>query len=385
MSEATRKMARALDEDNIDEIRRLLNVYPEIRQPPTSTDTWLGLAARNNNIGLVSMLVDEFGFDVNEAPDDPSNTPLLEALRFGANDVAAWLLVRGARPNIVLRNGQKCAASLVRPITDGNLELVKLLLKHGADINAAWGEPRMSALSFAIMYNQKEIEKYLRSKGAIEPDEATAGGDDLRAAIVEHMTRRFGKLAKASLQEIVSDDTDVAVHIVPAARGQSNVTLFSSGMSNSPMPVAAGEEDYRLAEVFVQLPKSCPTTPKKLLTSEFGWAVDWLRRVARYPRENETWLGGPLTVIANGQPPEPLGPDVPFTALLFATSDDESDRLALPDGRVVHFYLVMPLYTEEYLYERVHGVESLIKLLQKQKISPVYDPKRPNVAKLKKK
>ena len=38
----------------------------------------------------------------------------------------------------------------------------------GADVNAVWAD--QNALSFAIMYEQKEIEAYLRSKGALATD-----------------------------------------------------------------------------------------------------------------------------------------------------------------------------------------------------------------------
>ena len=45
--------------------------------------------------------------------------------------------------------------------------MVKLLVKRGANINALWGPT--TPLAYAIMYGKKEIEAYLRSKGALEP------------------------------------------------------------------------------------------------------------------------------------------------------------------------------------------------------------------------
>ena len=94
-------------------------------------------------------------------PNLKSTVGGMTALRFAvANQrwvAVRMLLTRGADPNTGLQTA----------ITKGNLEIVKLLVEKGADVNAKrgfWYTPLQSA----IATGNKDVVAYLRSKGAKE-------------------------------------------------------------------------------------------------------------------------------------------------------------------------------------------------------------------------
>src|SRR5262249_36360508 len=85
----------------------------------------------------------------------------------GALRVVQWLLERGAKVNHYVNGIERCFP-LSGAVTGGHLDVVKLLVEQGgAQINAVWAG--QNALSFALIYRRKDIESYLRSKGATEP------------------------------------------------------------------------------------------------------------------------------------------------------------------------------------------------------------------------
>jgi hypothetical protein len=162
---------------------------------------------------------------------------------------------------------------------------------------------------------------------------------------------------------------------------KDRLALVTDGMSARPMTVPPGGEEFRFAELVIYLPKGWPLTDRALKDPNHFWPVEWLRRIAFYPHQNRTWLGGPAAVIANGEPPEPLAPNTKLTCLLAMTEESAFGALTLPGGRNVVFYTLFPLYTEERDLEKEKGTPHLIRLYQKHGISQVVDVQRPNVAK----
>ena len=104
------------------------------------------------------------GLDPNTA-DLQGNTLLMIAARAGHKDLVTFLI--GRKANVTRRSPHGDTALMFASL-GGHLEIVKLLVEHGADINATYNE---TPLAFAVMYGQKEIADYLRSKGAKMPEE----------------------------------------------------------------------------------------------------------------------------------------------------------------------------------------------------------------------
>jgi hypothetical protein len=92
---------------------------------------------------------------------------------------------------------------------------------------------------------------------------------------------------------------------------------------------------------------------------------------------NRTWLGGPLTILSSAEPPVPLGPGTKHTCLILtADCGGGLPPLGVGNGKVVHIYGVNTLYTEERDYEKKHGLDKLFKLLAKNGVTNLTNPKR---------
>ena len=227
------------------------------------------------------------------------------------------------------------------------------------------------------MVNDSAIAKYLRSKGARTPEELGRTGPAVSPdPVVAHFAGRFGPVQPMSLGEIVPDDVPILVHVVPATPSRPSVVLFTSGMSARPMTVPEGEEAYRFAELFVELPADWPLGSDVLDNPDYRWPLDWLRRMAKYPHQQETWLGGPVAIVADGEPPEPLWPHSPFSAMLLLADGD----FQRPDGNTVQFYRLLPLYPEERQLELATDIGELLRRFDRAGVAFVVDSQRPNVA-----
>jgi ankyrin repeat protein len=82
------------------------------------------------NAGLISALL-ENGVEIN-AHDGDGNTPLSLAADYGDYQIVKMLLSHGANPNIVRHNH---FGAIGGSINSKNIELVKLMVRYGSDIN----------------------------------------------------------------------------------------------------------------------------------------------------------------------------------------------------------------------------------------------------------
>ena len=149
-------------------------------------------------------------------------------------------------------------------------------------------------------------------------------------------------------------DGDSRVSVRVASRDDGVVCLFTDGMLARPMPPGPGGDDYQYAELAVYL-ADWPADPVRWLEPEYLWPINWLRRLARYPFETGVGYGGPVAVVANDEPPRPLGPNTAMTCWLFLADKEPLGRLETPDGRSVVFYTLLPIHTAERDFEREHG------------------------------
>jgi ankyrin repeat protein len=122
--------------------------------------TALHWAAYRDQAELVQLLI-KSNAAVN-ATNDLGVTPLWVASSRGTATVAA-LLAAGAKPNLVPPTGE---TPLMIASRTGNLEAVKLLLAHGADVNAKEAARGQTALMWAISDRQPQAAKLLIDAGA---------------------------------------------------------------------------------------------------------------------------------------------------------------------------------------------------------------------------
>jgi hypothetical protein len=376
-------MFEAIDAGDAGEVRGLLECTPELLTETIGSDTWLHIAAMHDNPEVVETLV-AAGMDVNVPRTDALEGPLYEAASFNCVNVTRWLLENGANANA---GGGTRPPPLISAIHGGSLEIVELLLRHGADVNLSFVPYRkgetINPLKYALMYGRKEIAELLRAHGAVLPkDETRPDVGGLRNEIIRRMEKHLGPVQEVALTEIVCGEVSLSVHVVPPTLERNWITLFTTGMSDKAMTVPPDCEKYQHAELLIHLPADWPLTGKLLKKAKNFWPVEWLRRIAHYPHENRTWLTGDHAVIANGDPPKRLAPGVGFTCLLVLAKHTKSGWLKSRSGRTVCFYTVFPIYTEERDFEAAHGARELLRLFQENRVAAVVDPERVNVAKL---
>ena len=381
----------AVQDSDIDTMQRIFKEEPDLfRKLRENHDSIVCEAAKESSPEVIRWLI-ERGADVNEQ-DSNGETGLCWAVMRGRYDVAKVLLECGADPNL----GCPIFGLATSEHVQDPIALAKLLLDYGADINQPFlveGLPPRTVLSEAIERGRTDLVKFLKSRGAKlpgalptarkkeSPPTVTKAGD-YTAGILAHFHRYFGKPEKRFIREIVpTPDHPVTVHYIPRSRKRNFAVLFTIGLSRFEMPVPQGSEPYRRAELMVALPKTWPPPEQAIKSRRWAWPMQWLRKIAAYPVANNTWLGGPWTVVSNEEPPQPLGPGTKFTAWVLASPQTAELVVRCKDGSKIQIYQLFPLYTEEYLYEREHGAEALISLFVRQGGLPEYiDVHRPNAA-----
>ena len=125
-------------------------------------DAYLLEAARSGNLVLSWFALEKFGASVN-ARNEQDFTPLHIACRYGHLDIAKLLVKKGANIEAMITHNQ--ATPLNIACSFGHLPIVEFLVTNGAKISAQGAEQR-SPLYNASDFDQYAIAQYLLSKGA---------------------------------------------------------------------------------------------------------------------------------------------------------------------------------------------------------------------------
>lgn len=375
MKTANQQMYAAMEKGNAAEVARLVAAHPELLRPKHVSDSWLHEAARSGQIPLIDALL-AAGADIN-LHDDNEGPPLEKAVNRGQLEAARHLIARGADVNI--------GRELIGAINSqkNSLELVKLLVDAGTDVNRWWhfGDPKQgiiqNALSWALAKDRADIADYLRAHGALPPPKAPrltpleAMEQGIEEETIAYFDKHLGPVSPLSLGEIVPS-SPVRVHAILAGGTRQHITLFTTGMATSALRVPSGQQQYRYVELFVQLPANWPY--QDVADARHSWPIHWLRMLAHYPHERQSWL--PPVSIIEDDPPGPLAPGSNFTAMLVLAEQSFASKQGYP----VQLYRLTPLYAEEQALEAKHGIDALMRAFDEHSVPFIVDPKRRNVA-----
>ena len=194
-------------------------------------------------------------------------------------------------------------------------------------------------------------------------------------AIMEHFETYFGKADSV----LTDDPSDIDIYIVSPTIERPCYTLFTQGMSGRPMRAPAGMEGYEYAELMMHLPFYWTLDHRP----ENYWPIDWLKKLSRYPRENDTWLFyGSL--IKGNEDGAPFAYNTDLNCFILGATrmlPSDSDRdafsiLELPSGKSIYFFTVIPLYEEEAAYKQDHSAEELFGKFDERNISDIIDVHR---------
>lgn len=340
---------------------------------------WINFAMGRDSYRTTVPKLIELGADINLSKGgQPYEDAICSAVNSCELEKLKFLLEHGAKP--LKRHAVWNAVVAPR----SQLEMVKLLDKYGADIHevdeGGFSGRYANPLSLAKDYDLHEVVEYLESRGCVmpppddwKPGETVETSNAQTLQIIEHFTRTIGAPEQLSLIQIVPTGIPIAVHAIPANEHHPYVTLFTTGMSEQPMTVPDGAEEYSRAELYIQLPGDWRY--REYEDPDWGWPQHWLRSMAQYPQQHDTWLGGPVTLVANEEPPQPLAPNTKFTTLLLLA--DQS--LVTDDGKKIWLYRMTPLYTEERQLEIDHGIPALLNAFDAHDIPMIVDMNRKNV------
>jgi hypothetical protein len=222
----------------------------------------------------------------------------------------------------------------------------------------------------------------------VKPKEFTPAAGDVESieAISDHIEKNIGKI-ESVFHEIVSDLVHIDVHWVKPSNRFPFHALITSGMSDMPMNTPIEFEDSKYVEVCILLPDNWIIGPDDYLTMEEAfkdennyWPVRWLKTIARFPHEYDTWVGYGHT-IPNGENADPFASNTGFGCILLMPSlslGKEFFELKINGSKTISFYCLYPLYKEEMDFKLKKGVDALIDKFDKYRVADVVDIERPN-------
>ena len=205
------------------------------------------------------------------------------------------------------------------------------------------------------------------------------GDADHIEAISDHITKHVGPI-KSVFHEIVSDKVHVDVHWIESSEEQPFNVLVTSGMSDRPMCAPEGLKDYRFAELCILLPPDWPFDMESFKNEDNYWPIRWLKKLARFPHEYDTFLCTAHTI--GGGETEPFSPNCPFSGFLIfvpVSLNEEFQCLHLENGDTIRFYCLIPLYNEEIELKTNQGLDDLLELFEQHEVTDIVDVKRPCV------
>ena len=125
----------------------------------------LGLAAFTGHLAIAEFLLAQGAFVNFASPNDSQFTALTGAVANGDPEVVKLLLMHGADPNHVYEGG--AFSPLLAAASEGKKEIVELLIQHGANVNLK-GSGGKSALAIAREKGHLPVAEVLASAGATE-------------------------------------------------------------------------------------------------------------------------------------------------------------------------------------------------------------------------
>ncbi len=207
-------------------------------------------------------------------------------------------------------------------------------------------------------------------------------GDDQNIdAISDHIEKHIGPI-ELVYHEIVSDHVHIDIHWVKPSEKFPFNTLVTSGMSDLPMHVPEGLENFRFAELCILLPSNWKIDKKAFEDENNYWPVRWLKTIARFPHEYNTWVGEGHT-IPNGENAAPFADNTKLGCMLLLSSytfGEEFTTLEINDQKNIHFHCLIPLYKEEMLLKLKKGSDALLDKFDKYEISEIINNNRVNTA-----
>jgi tetratricopeptide (TPR) repeat protein len=274
------------------------------------------------------------------------------------------------------------------------LELLESIREAG-ESQAGWNKRMAYAYQYLVDQEEKAIE-YAKRWAELDPEDSSAvavinecneelekrkikcesccdddNGDNKSIApemysedeidiIEKHIEHYYGNF-EFVFHEKVSPDIHVDICLIPPSEECNWYTLVTMGMGAHLMnvPNQLKEEQLERAELVICLPEYWKLDKEHLKDEKWYWPIRLLKELARFPGENNTWLGWGHTVSYDG----PLSYTTELCASILINppcGNVGGNTCTLPDGEEVNFYQVIPLYRDELEYKLKNGTQKLL-------------------------
>ena len=326
---------------------------------------WLYSAARNGSIELI-----EFLLQSGHSPDEQDGGRIAQsAITAAAGEASKRSLQLLLSAGASLKVDSLDDNPLITSIQKFSLECVQLLVDAGIDIHKTYtledGRLR-NALEFAVSRGCTDIADYLRSEGAVMP------GEDAKP-----QSRLYNQLNSKLLEWFKADTAKSAGSIgLGKDFGQAELrwfdmssiehpflTLFTLGLSEHLLATPAFGTKEALVELMMHLPFTWPMEGEYAQDPQFQWPLNWIRTLPQHILSGSIPLPGTHVIISNDEPPVPLGPGTAQTCLLLIADFYQCFPIETSEGQKIHFYHVVPLYTEERDFEKANGMLPLLEAM----------------------
>ena len=161
--EAIRSLNGAIRSGSLDLIRELIGRDSSLLSVETHIGSWLHVACFRGRLEIVKYLV-EIGMAVNAKQDDYSRSkPICKAASKGHKEVVDYLLSMGAEVDV----DHPIRHPLFAAIQGGNVEVVRLIVETGIDVDTLYTTEtmtNMSIIDFAKECGDEVIVDYLSNK-----------------------------------------------------------------------------------------------------------------------------------------------------------------------------------------------------------------------------
>ncbi len=376
----------AISKGDIETLIKMVESYPKlINAYNISGYSLLYAAAEQNNKDILEFLYSK-GLDVNitRKNDTGRVTPIHGAVNKNIIENVIWLLNHGA--DVDAGFGIH-ATPLIEAAFNGYIEMVEVLLKAGASINAYYyvgegnAKTKITALVAAEMEGHSELARYLRQCGALDNVSEVDTErliQDQHDEILNHVEKYFGKVTNTLSEIIPGSKVAVNLHIIPNS-SNNFITIVTTGMSDYPMDDSTEAFEERFAELIIKLPINWPIDKNDMKDMNNYWPLGWIRKIAHIPHMYDGWLGTDV-IIPNGEPPQSFSSNTKLSCLMICKPRESGlERFMSTQGNIINFYTLMPIYEEERNIALEKGCEYLITKLNERGITDVLDVTRENV------
>ena len=291
-----------------------------------------------------------------------------------------------------LANAYIGVSAFGKPRLEDALSVLESVREAGEE-DPAWNQFMAAALTVS---GKTEAIFYARRAAELDPNNPNAVlfaqiteiflslfrySDEERKAVERKISEHFGPVVNV-LHKIRSLQIHFDVAVIPPSEVNNHYTIVTIGLGAYKMrhiPDDLAGYALERMELVVTLPPDWRLDEESLKDERWHWPIRNLLEIARMPICTDAWF-----ICGHMIHPDSNKPLVDNTQLRgFILSDahnSEGNKITanLPNGDIVNFYQLIPIYADEIEYANSYGPIALIDKLEDAEYY-VVDPSRPSV------